>query len=319
MPKYEKVGVKQMYNGCFAEGYFLLTAANVKTSANGSLFLACKLGDKDGEIDGKIWDYADTIHEHVGGVVKIRGSVSEYNGANQIVIDRIRLAQDGDPYDLKELVPCAPIDVDAALLAIGNMLNSITDDTYRRVALCAMERMKDVIKTIPAAKSVHHAFISGLLMHVYNMMQMSEAIGKIYGGDLIDMDLLLTGTFCHDMAKRNEFLRSEIGLVTDYTVRGKLLGHLTMGAQEIAEIGREIGEPADSEKIMLLQHMLLSHHGEPEFGAAVRPQIIEAEILSRVDMLDARIEMYREALNDIEMGTTSDFLKVMGHSIYNHF
>jgi Predicted HD-superfamily hydrolase len=178
--------------------------------------------------------------------------------------------------------------------------------------------MKEVLTTLPAAISVHHAFIGGLLMHTYNIMQMCEATGRVYGDDLIDMDLLLTGAFCHDMGKRREFLLSKVGLVTEYSLPGQLMGHLVMGAQEIADIAKELNIPEESEQVLLLQHLLLSHHGELEYGSPVVPKVIEAEILSRMDMLDARIENYREVMEATDLGTMSEYVKYLGHTIYNH-
>ena len=315
---YEKMTIAEMEPGNNVEGYFVLQRGNVKTSNNGKDYLACRLSDRNGEIEGKMWDYVSDIHENVGAVVKIRGVVQEYNGNRQLIIERIRKAQEGDPYDLKDLVPSAPINIPVVLGEIERLLKTLNDDTYRSIALGAFERMKEDLKTFPAAISVHHAFLGGLLMHTYNIMQMCLAAGQVYGSDIINMDLLLTGAFCHDMGKRKEFLRSELGLVTEYSVLGQLMGHLVMGAQEIAEIAQELNIPVNSEPVILLQHMLLSHHGELEFGSPVVPKIIEAEILSRMDMLDARVESYREVIEDTEIGNVSDYIKNLGHSIFNH-
>lgn len=315
---YEIIPICEMQPGCNVEGFFILQKGTVKQSSNGSHFLSLRLSDRDGEIDGKIWDYASDIHEHLGAVVKIRGSVQEYNGAKQLIVDRIRLAQAGDTYDLKDLVPSAPINVPEVMGTIEDILNRICDDTYRNIALCAFGRMKAVLATLPAAISVHHAFVGGLLMHTYNIMQMCEATGRVYGDDLIDMDLLLTGAFCHDMGKRREFLLSKVGLVTEYSLPGQLMGHLVMGAQEIADIAKELNIPEESEQVLLLQHLLLSHHGELEYGSPVVPKVIEAEILSRMDMLDARIENYREVMEATDLGTMSEYVKYLGHTIYNH-
>ena len=316
---YEKLCIREMAPGCNVEGFFLLVSANVKTSNNGSQFLAGHLCDKDAEIDFKVWDYASDIHENVGSVVKIRGAVQEYNGAQQVVVERIRMAQANDVYDIKALVPCAPIDMEAVLAEIQQVLNGLSNETYKSIALKAFDRMKNDLRRIPAAKTIHHAFVGGLLMHTYNIMQMCAAAGRVYGYDIIDMDLLLTAAFCHDMGKRKEFVLSSLGLVTDYSLQGQLLGHVTMGAMEIAEIAKECGIPADAEQLLLLQHLLLSHHGELEYGSPVTPRTIEAEILSRMDMLDARVEVYREAMATVDMGCMSDYVKAVGHPIYNHF
>lgn len=131
-----------------------------------------------------------------------------------------------------------------------------------------LERHLETFRSIPAAKSVHHSFLSGLLMHTANMLCLADFLAGQYS-QIIDRSLLLTGTLLHDFAKEKEFTFSQLGVVTDYSRKGQLLGHLVMGAQEIAQVAAELGTP--EEKSLLLQHMILSHHGEPEFGAAVKP------------------------------------------------
>ena len=113
-----------------------------------------------------------------------------------------------------------------------------------------------------------------------------------------------------------EFTFSPLGLVTDYSTKGQLLGHLVMGAQEVAEIAKDLG--ISEEKSVLLQHMLLSHHGEPEFGAAVRPQCAESELLSLIDMIDSRMEIYRTALQDVPLGEFSGRIFALEKKIYHH-
>ena len=313
--QYAELPVNQMLTGDDVIGFFLLNNANVKTSTNGSQFLAGKIGDKDAEIDFKIWDYNSDLHENVGSVIKVCGTVTEYNGVKQIVVDRARLAQSGDPYNLANLVPCAPIDIDATYHNLQSILNNIQDNVYRAIALAMLDRMGEDMKRIPAAKSMHHAFLAGLLMHTYNIIQMALATADIYGST-VDSDLLVCGAFCHDTSKRKEYIISDIGLVKDYSVRGNLLGHLVMGAQEIADIAKELGFDENCEQVLLLQHLLLSHHGEPEYGACVVPKVLEAQILHLLDMLDAKVEMYRELLADMEPGTMSDNIRGMGHGIY---
>ena len=269
------------------EGFYVLKAAYPKTTATGKPFLSASLSDRSGSIEIKVWDYSGPISSaDEGNVVKIRGTVSEFRGTPQITVDRIRLADDNDTYDLSALVPVAPIDVDTTMAEVERLISSITDADYRKICSTMMARHKESLKTIPAAKSVHHGFISGLLMHTAAMMKTADFLAGLYV-DIIDRSLLLAGTFLHDFAKEKEFTFSQLGLVTEYSVKGQLLGHLVMGAQEVAAVASELGLPED--KSVLLQHMILSHHGEPEFGAAVKPICAESELLSQIDMLDSRM------------------------------
>ena len=178
-----------------------------------------------------------------------------------------------------------------------------------------LARHRDAFISIPAAKSVHHGFLSGLLMHTLNMMKTADFLSGLYDG-VVDRSLLLAGAFLHDFAKEQEFTFSQLGLVTGYSVKGELLGHLVMGAQEVAGVAGELG--ISPEKTMLLQHMLLSHHGEPEFGAAVRPICAESELLSLIDKLDSRMEIYRATLEKMEPGEISGRIFALDKRIYRH-
>jgi len=285
-------------------GFYLLKQASLRTTAAGKPYLAAAVTDRTGTVEMKVWDYSGPIsHENEGAVVCIQGRVSEFKGALQITADRIRLAQEDDRYDLSLLVPTAPLDLQETVEELDAMLSSMEDTGYQAVCREMFHRHQRAFTTIPAAKSVHHGFVHGLLMHTVNMMKTALFLAAQYG-DFLDRDLLLAGTFLHDFAKIREFQVSQTGLVTDYTTQGQLLGHLVMGAQEVGGICAACGVP--EERSMLLQHMILSHHGQPEFGAAVLPQCAEAELLCYIDMIDSRMEIYREVLDKTEPGQFSD-------------
>lgn len=314
--EYNKL-IVDMTLGEDVEGFYILKAAYPKTTANGKPFLSATLSDKTGAIEIKVWDYTGPIASaDEGKVVKIRGNVGEYRGTPQITVDRIRLADENDQYDVSALVPVAPIDVDATMDELKALIVSIEDEDYRKVCQIFLEQHYDAWKNTPAAKSVHHGFLSGLLMHTTTMLKIADFLAGLYG-DIIDRSLLLAGTFLHDFGKQQEFSLSQLGLVTDYSVKGQLLGHLVMGAQEVAKLAAVIGTPDD--KAVLLQHMILSHHGEPEFGAAVKPICAESELLSQIDMIDSRMEIYRETLQDLQVGEVSNRIFALEKRVYKHF
>ena len=314
--EYNKL-IVDMTLGEDVEGFYILKAAYPKTTANGKPFLSATLSDKTGAIEIKVWDYTGPIASaDEGKVVKIRGNVGEYRGTPQITVDRIRLADENDQYDVSALVPVAPIDVDATMDELKALIVSIEDEDYRKVCQIFLEQHYDAWKNTPAAKSVHHGFLSGLLMHTTTMLKIADFLAGLYG-DIIDRSLLLAGTFLHDFGKQQEFSLSQLGLVTDYSVKGQLLGHLVMGAQEVAKLAAVIGTPDD--KAVLLQHMILSHHGEPEFGAAVKPICAESELLSQIDMIDSRMEIYRETLQDMQVGEVSNRIFALEKRVYRHF
>ena len=310
--------IADMKPGDEVEGFYLLKEAFLKTTAAGKPFFSGGIADKTGGIDIKVWDYSGPVGKSptdAGKVVKIRGTVSEFKGAPQISVTHIRLAAQTDAYDRAALVPVAPIDVEQALQTIRAQLASLPDADYRRLAETMLERHLTAFRQIPAAKSVHHSFLSGLLMHTANMLKTADFLAGLYA-DVIDRSLLVTGTLLHDFAKEREFTFSELGIVTDYSVRGQLLGHLVMGAQEVADVSRELGLP--EEKAVLLQHLILSHHGEPEYGAAVRPLCAEAELLSAIDLIDSRMEIYTEVLPEVPVGSFSSRVFALDKKLYHH-
>ena len=298
-------------------GFYLLQAAELRTTAGGKPFLNAVIADRSGAIVAKVWDYSGPVREgDAGAVVWVSGIAGEYRGAPQATLDRIRLAAQADPVELTALVPAAPIDAEETLRAVRARIESITDADYRGICLEMLARHHTAFFSIPAAKSVHHGFLNGLLMHTANMLRIADLLAELYA-DVVDRSLLLAGTFLHDFGKEEEFVLSPLGLASDYSVKGQLLGHLVMCAEEVGALGRELG--VSEEKTMLLQHLILSHHGQPEFGAAVRPACVEAELLPYIDMIDSRAEICREALAQTERGKfTARIFALENRRIWNH-
>lgn len=309
--------ISSMVPGDRVEGFYILKDGQIKTSNSGKPFLAATISDRTGTLDVKAWDYSGPVGmpEDAGKVVKVRGDITEYRGTTQLTVSNIRMALPEDSYDPALLVPVAPIDQEDTLRQVQQLVDSLEDKDYRQVAQAMLTRHLDAFKRIPAAKSVHHSFLSGLMMHTANMMHLADFVSGLYP-QIIDRSLLLTGTLLHDFAKEREFTFSQLGIVTDYSRKGQLLGHLVMGAQEIGTLCAELGTP--EEKSLMLQHMILSHHGEPEFGAAVKPMFAEAELLSQIDMLDSRMEIYAETLPAVPAGSFSSRIFALDKRIYHH-
>ena len=308
--------ISDMYISQELEGFYILKDASAKTTAAGKPFLSGVLSDITGSVELKVWDYTGPIGaSDIGKIVKIRGVVTDFKGALQVNVSRIRLASASDNYNTASLVPAAPIDAEAELQEVYALVAQIGDSEYQSVCRTMLERHIDEFRSIPAAKSVHHGFTSGLLMHTANMMKLADFLVGLYP-DALDRDLLLSGTLLHDFAKAREFAFSELGMVTDYTVNGNLLGHLVMGAQEICDVCRELN--VSEKKSVLLQHMILSHHGKPEFGAAVIPQCAEAELLYYIDCIDSRMEIYAETLATLPEGSFSPRIFALEKRIFNH-
>lgn len=316
MQRYEYPTIREMEENMPVEGFYLMKSASVKTS-NGKDRLTGKLADMSGEVDFVIWDYKDTIHTTaIGAPVKIRGTVSSYNNSLQVTVAMIREVNAKDAVDLKRLVPQAPIDLPFAFEQVQHMINKeIEDEDYRNLCLAMLQKHANKFAQLPAGKAVHHAFVGGMLMHTWMMMDHANYLAGLYN-QVINKSLLLAATFCHDLNKDREFEVSPMGIVTDYSTDGFLLGHSYMGALEVYNVGKELGMP--EEKLTLIQHCLLSHHGKPEFGAAVVPQCAEADLLNLIDLTDAHMEIFRETFDKIEPGTFSDRNFALDRKIYRH-
>lgn len=308
--------IRDMSIGDQIEGFFLLQDAFAKTTMGGKPFLSMVLSDCTGTIVSQIWDYTGPVTpKDTGTAVKIRGVVSEFKGTLQITAERLRLADSNDQYNISDLVPTAPIDVEADWQKLQEIVDTIEDQDYGSICREMLKRYGEKVKSIPAAKSVHHSFVNGLLMHTTYMLQTADFLAGMYES-VIDRSLLIAGTLLHDFAKCEEFITSPLGLVTDYSMKGQLLGHLVMGAQEAANVAAALHVP--EEKSVLLQHLILSHHGEPEYGAAVKPICAESELLSFIDMIDSRMEIYRETLEEVPAGEFSKRIFALDRRIYHH-
>ena len=312
------IPICEMHPGRTVSGYYILQSPALRTSSSGKPFLSANIGDQSGTINVICWDYSGPLTPaDEGKVVWLKGMVSEFKGSLQVTLDTLRLAEKSEEVDLSDLVPVAPIDCDAMYQEILDLVASLEDPDYQAICKEFLSRHAEAFQWIPAAKSVHHGFLHGLLMHTGNMVRIADRLAGIYP-EVVDRSLLIAGTLLHDFAKREEFTFSELGLVSGYSVKGQLLGHLVMGAQEVWEIGTQLNLP--QEKITLLQHLLLSHHGKPEYGAAVIPMCAESELLSMIDMLDSRMEIYRENLAQTPLGEFSGrIFPLDGHRIYRHY
>lgn len=297
------------------EGYYILQNIAQRTTAAGKPFLTLNLVDRSGSVTAQVWDYTGPISQSdVGKVAWIAGLASEYRGAPQVTVHRIRLAEENDDYRVSDLVATAPIQMDETWEWLKETVNSMEDEDYRALCQEMLSRYGKQFRLIPAAKSMHHGFVGGLLMHTAYMVRAACFYAKLYPA--LDRSLLLSGTLLHDLCKCEEFVTSPLGLVAEYSVKGQLLGHLVLGAEAVSRAAATLGTP--EEKSVLLQHMILSHHGEPEFGAAVRPMCIEAELLSYLDLIDSRMEIYTENLENTPAGTFSGKIYAIDKKIYNH-
>ena len=299
------------------DGFWLIKTIDKKVNVKGAPYLDMMLCNKEGEIPAKLWDYSEAVHGEYtpGEVIKVRGSVTQFNGNDQLRVDKIRHAEANDGINIADFVPSAEYSGEMMLGEIMNIIASVEDDELQRLTYELVKEREQQLLHWPAAFKLHHAIRGGLLYHTLSILRLCEGVSAIYPS--IDKDLLMCGAIVHDLCKIDEFNLSSAGLVTGYSVKGELLGHLVMGAMNIERKAEELGIKGD--KAMLLQHMVISHHGEPDFGAAVRPMFLEAEILSQLDKLDATIYEINEAVSGVENGEfTQRMWALDNRKLYNH-
>ncbi|MFR6026715.1 MAG: 3'-5' exoribonuclease YhaM family protein [Christensenellales bacterium] len=287
------------------EGYLIVRSAEQRASANGKNYLDMTLADKSGSINAKMWD--GTVQPPLAGsIVKVRATGNEFNGRMQLRVEKIRAAESRDAVDMSTLIPCAPRDLKEMLDEVVRAADHIADPDLRKITCELLDRAGDKLLTFPAAKQMHHAERGGLLHHTTTMLRAANAIMTVY--PQLNASLLTAGVIVHDLAKIDEMDADTLGLVSDYSVDGKLIGHIVRGVVNIQLAAEKT--KASPGKALLLQHMVLSHHGIPEYGSPLAPKFPEAEVLNTIDTLDARLYEMNEALSRAIPGGFSE--KVWG-------
>ncbi|MGL5616946.1 MAG: 3'-5' exoribonuclease YhaM family protein [Sarcina sp.] len=309
--------IREFLQGDRIEGCYLVKSVICKV-ANGSnkKYLDFILADKTGEIAAKLWEVKDGIETafKTNMIVKVKGTVTSWQGSLQLKIEKVT-EYNSEDINIDDYVKSAPEDGEKMLEKVYEYINSIKDEDIREVVKEIVEINKEKLLYYPAAKRNHHSLRGGLLYHITTMLKLGDDVTKIY--DFLDKDLIYAGVILHDIAKIKEMNASELGIVDEYSLEGTLLGHITQGIKEIEIIGRDLG--ADEQKIMLLQHMILSHHYEPEYGSPVKPMIAEAEMLHYLDVLDARMYDMRKAVTETKVGDFSErMFSLENRRIFNH-
>ena len=300
-----------MIKGQVFDGFLLVRAAAQRTSSNGGKYLDMTLCDVSGEVNAKMWD-GQTPPPPVAQAIRLRGMMLEYNGRPQLRVDKLRAVTEADDCDMSALAPCAPQPAGEMLDYILNRVDAFQDHEMKALVLMRLEECGDKLNYYPAASKLHHAEKSGLLHHTSTMLRAAAAICEIY--PTLDADLLAAGVILHDLCKITEMDADEIGAVSDYTAEGMLIGHLVQGVAELARCGREL--KVRPELLMMLEHMVLSHHDLPEYGSPKPPMFPEAEVLHVLDLLDARIFEMNRALQGALPGGFTERIWSLDRKLY---
>lgn len=279
-------------------GFYLLKSILVKQT-NGTPpkdYFDIILSDTSGEISAKFWDTTATDKETFFApmLVKVRGLVQLYRERLQFRITNIRPATDEDGYNITDFVRAAPVQPVDLVHTIKSAAASVQDAELRKIIDHCINKVGDKLMHYPAAKGMHHAFYAGLAYHMVRMLELAEFV--CMQRPFLNRDLLVTGIILHDIAKTEE-MTAELGIVSEYSFTGKLIGHIPLAANWITEAAIVNGMDANVEKIVLLQHIILSHHNLAEWGSPVQPQIPEALALHLIDQMDAKLQAAEDAID----------------------
>jgi 3'-5' exoribonuclease len=288
--------VIDLSDGQAVASFFLVRLKEIRTSARtGSSWLQLELGDRTGAIPAKMWDNFNelvTTFEQ-DDIVHVRGRVKLYRGEKELTLEQIVPAADRE-YELGDFLPHTKYDVEELYARLTASIAGVKNPWLKRLLLDVVEdpAITPRLKRAPAAMTMHHAYIGGLLEHVVSLIGLASGVAAHYPE--LDGDLLLTGVVLHDIGKLDE-LRYTRGI--DYSDEGRLLGHITIGTGLVRDkIKRIPGFPAPL--ATLVQHLILSHHGSYEFGSPALPQFPEAIALHFIDDLDSKMGSVRATLGD---------------------
>ena len=308
----EQLTVSQMVKDLRFEGFLLVRSSDQRTGSNGSRYLDMNLTDRTGEINCKVWD-GNVAPPPAGTVIKVRGLVQEYNGRLQLRVERLRASTAEDKVDLSLLVPCAPESPEKMRSEIDETIDRFKSEDLKKIVREMLRLAGDKLEWFPAAQRLHHAERSGLLHHTTGMLRTAEHIIEAY--PWLNGDLLRAGVILHDLSKIAEMKSDELGNVTDYTRDGLLIGHLVRGVAVLAEAAKNVG--VEGEIVVLLEHMIISHHGEAEFGSPRKPMFPEAEVLHWIDLLDARMNEMQGVMDRTPAGAFSEKIWSLDRRLYH--
>ncbi|GAE35670.1 3'-5' exoribonuclease YhaM [Halalkalibacter akibai] len=299
-------GIRFHQVGDRVESYYLIKSAVKGVASNGKPFLTLQLSDHTGDIEAKLWGCSpdDEMTFTSQAIVYLHGEVSDYRGRLQMKISSIRPTTAMDQVKVADFVRSAPIAPQDMLEEITQYIFEMKNANIQRITRHLLKKHQKAFLESPAATRNHHEFVSGLAYHVVSMLKVAKSLAELY--PTLDTDLLYAGVILHDLGKVRE-LSGPID--TTYTLEGKLIGHISIMVTEIAEAAKELS--ISDEEVLMLQHLILSHHGKGEWGSPKVPVIREAEVLHMIDNIDAKMNMMDRALERVQPGEFSERIMAM--------
>ena len=314
MGQRQRTWIKDLKAGTEVEESYAVRSSDVRQGRGGGSYLAATIGDRSGEVTALVWQNVDRLREvfEPGNVVAVTGQVQRYNQQLQVVIRKAESVAD-EVVDHEDFVRSSAVDPAVLWKTLNSFIEEVGDENLRQLLfrIFSDQEVERLFKVAPAARGMHHAFRSGLLEHTVSVVTAAKMLASHYGAD---QDLVVAGALLHDLGKIWEL---ELGPSIEYTDDGRLLGHLPM---EVLYVEKRISElerfPAETRRLLL--HILLSHHGEFEYGSPRRPKTPEALLVHMVDNLDSKMAGMWEAINadgsDDEAWTP--YSRILGRFIY---
>ena len=288
-----------LMDGDHISGQYLVGSSAKCLNNAGLAYMNLELRDSSGNINAKKWEVTPDEEDILvsGNVVYIDGEVLKYKDSLQVRISSMKRVNIED-IDVAKFVKNPPVPKEELIARFNKYVESIQNEDCRKILDYLIKRLSPKLYEYPAAVSVHHDYLSGLLMHTVSMADLADYLCKYYPD--VDRDILITGVLLHDMGKTIEF---EGPIIYKYSLEGKLLGHISIMVSEIRRAAE--GLKITSEVPLLLEHMVLAHHGYPEFGSPVLPMTKEALLLSLIDNLDSKMVIVGKALEGVNPGEFS--------------
>jgi 3'-5' exoribonuclease len=277
------------------DSFYLVREKNLAVGKNGRSFLTLQLADSSGAIDSKAWDNVEqtAVDAEVGQVVKIKGQVQVYQGRKQLIIHKLEKI-DQAQIDISNFVAHSTQDPKVMFAKLLEIVRTLGNDSIRQLIISCLEdpELKPMLMQAPAAKTIHHAWVGGLLEHTLSIAQLMDFIGRHYS--FLNRDLLIFGAIFHDIGKVWE-LSWEHGIA--YTNRGRLVGHMEMACELIDRKSQKI-LGFDPSLTDILKHIVLSHHGRLEYGSPKTPQFLEAMVVAMIDDFDSKISTVKTLIDN---------------------
>ncbi len=290
--------IKDLQPTDHVEAFYLVHRVVLGVTNQGKEYMTLYLRDKTGEIDAKLWTIEASDKEQLQpqNIIKVKADIIDYRGKKQMKIIQYRLSTTEDHLSLSQFVETAPMSPEEIEQEIMDYVIEIQNAPLQRITRTLLSKHREAFYKYPAASSFHHDFAGGLSYHVVTMLRIAKYLSEIY--PKLNKGLLYSGIILHDMGKIRELTGA---VATQYTLEGNLLGHISIMHDEISQTALELGLE-DTEEVLLLKHIILSHHGKLEYGSPKLPLIQEAEIIHFIDNIDARMQMFDKHLMKVSEG-----------------